>query len=189
MILLHCLLLTNYRSHLRFRAINVQKRQVLLLDTMIIIESIRAKCWNALAGTYQVETVEKVNDEALAGDPLRPGYVEVSSKALRSGIHKIHAVSDVERINFAQDYENADALDAGERDLFAHMYGRTDDWITSCADRGALRVALIMGWKDKIVSLENLIKNTGENPNPQLLHHYSEAWLSQVRTEYLLNNM
>ena len=189
MILLHCLLLTNYRSHLRFRAINVQKRKVLLLDTMIIIESIRVNCWNALAGTYQVETVEKVYDEALAGDPLRPGYVEVSSKALHSGIHEIHAVPIAERINFALECENADALDAGERDLFAHIHGRTDDWITSCADRGALRAALIMGWKDKIVSLENLIKNTGKNPNPQLLRHYSEAWLSQVRTEYLLNKM
>jgi len=58
----------------------VQQGQIVLVDTNIIIEAFRARCWKALTAYYRVETVEKCYEEALTGDRLRPGYVEVEPR-------------------------------------------------------------------------------------------------------------
>ncbi len=44
-------------------------------DTNVIIEAFRVDCWNAICGTFVVETVEKCVEETLSGNPSDPGYV------------------------------------------------------------------------------------------------------------------
>ena len=61
----------------------MQQGQIVLVDTNIIIEAFRARCWKVLTAYYRVETVEKCYEEALTGDRLRPGYVEVDSATLK----------------------------------------------------------------------------------------------------------
>ena len=128
----------------------MRQGQVVLVDTNIIIEAFRARCWKALTAYYRVETVEKCYEEALTGDRLRPGYVEVDPAALKGKL-VIHRVASMELAALALTCPDADGLDAGERHLFAHAHGRADAWITTCADRAAVRVALVLGWKDHIL--------------------------------------
>lgn len=130
--------------------------QVVLVDTNIIIEAVRTRCWDALVSHFTLETVDKCLEDARTGDPMRREYVAVT----------------------------ADQLDAGERELFAHAFGRTDAWIASCADRAALKAAFALGWKDRIMSLEALAQVAGAKP--ELKRHFRERWLSDVRTAFLL---
>jgi len=160
--------------------------QTLLLDTMIFIECHRTRCWNGLAGTFQLETVETCCREALAGDKLRAGYVEVSQQSIDDGVHTIHEVTGAQRVNFALAYDSADSLDAGERDLFAHLCARKDNWTACCSDKAALRAVHALGWIDKFASLEALIQITGVRPNPPLHDQYTQRWLSETRTRLLL---
>lgn len=162
----------------------MKRGQVLLVDTNIIIEAFRTRCWKALCGHFSVETVESCYAEALTGDPLRPGYVSVDAQELRSGLKARHAVSDIERIQLSLQTPLAGALDAGERDLLAHGLARSDTWIVSCADRAGVRAALALGWEARIVSLEKLAQAAGTRP--KLKGHFGEAWLSEVRTAHLL---
>ena len=163
----------------------MQRGQVLLVDTNIIIEAFRTRCWNAVASHFAVETVEKCYEEALTGDPLRPGYVEVDGEPLRKGLAKRHPVDQLHRAQLALTVAAANALDAGERDLFAHALGRADAWLASCADRAAVNVALEIGWEDRIVPLELLAKSAGARPG--LKYHFTERWLSEVRLAYKLD--
>jgi hypothetical protein len=155
-----------------------------MVDTNIIIEAFRTRCWKALCGHFSVETVETCWREALAGDPLRPGYVTVDTQELNTGLKARHTVSDLERIQLNLQLPAAGTLDAGERDLLAHGVTRSDAWIASCADRAGLRAALALGWEARVVSLEKLAQAVGTRP--KLKSHFCETWLSQVRTDFLL---
>jgi hypothetical protein len=163
----------------------VQRGKILLVDTNIIIEAFRTRCWNALAGYFAVETVEKCYEEALTGDPLRPGYVQVDAAQLRKGLSQRHAVSNLERAQLALSLATADALDAGEKDLFAHALRRRDAWLASCADRAAVNAALELGWEERIVALERLSQATGARSG--FKHQFTERWLSEVRTAFKLD--
>ena len=78
-----------------------------------------------------------------------------------------------------------ETLDPGERDLFAHALSRADAWIASCADRRAVMAALELGWEERLVSPEVLVHAAGANR--ALQYHYTERWLSDVRTAFKLD--
>lgn len=162
----------------------MERGQVLLVDTNIIIEAVRTRCWNALTSYFTVETVEECYQEVLTGDPQRPGYVTVDSGQLRKDLKGRHPVEDLDRARLTLACADAELLDAGERDLFAHAHGRTDPWLASCADRAAVNVALTLGWEERIVSLEKLAQRAGSRSG--FKRHFTEAWLSDVRTEFKL---
>ncbi len=161
----------------------MERGQVVLVDTNIIIEAVRTNCWNAITTHFTVETVEKCMEEARTGDPMRRNYVAVESSDL-ARVRVVHVVAESERANLVLNLQTADELDAGERNLFAHALGRNDAWIASCADRAALKGAFALGWKDRMASLEFLARIAGTKPH--LKDHFLESWLSDVRTAFLL---
>lgn len=162
---------------------------VALVDTNVIIEAVRTKCWKALTGSLRVETVEECRDEAGRGDRSRPGYVPVSGDDL-GRLAKVHAVGDLERATLGLAYAGAQNLDAGERDLFAHAFVRAaagdDVWVICSPDRAAVRAAVALGWRDQTRSLAELAAAVGARPNPPLAGHFGERWLSDLCTAYLL---
>ncbi len=161
----------------------MERGQVVLVDTNIMIEAVRTHCWNAIANHFAVETVEKCREEARTGGPMRRNYVPMELSDLEC-VRVVHVVTESERANLALNLQTADALDAGERDLFAHALVRNDAWIASCADRAALKGAFALGWKDRMVSLESLARTAGIKPH--LKDHFLERWLSKERTAFLL---
>lgn len=162
----------------------MHRGQVLLVDTNIIIEAFRTRCWKALTTHFRVETVEKCYEEALTGDPLRPRYVSIDPDDLRGGLKTRHQVSELERAGLVLRLPAAGAFDAGERDLLAHALGRSDAWIVSCADRAPVRGALELGWEERIIALDVLARAAGARP--ELKRHFTERWLAEVRTAHKL---
>jgi hypothetical protein len=162
----------------------MQRGQSILVDTNIIIEAVRTRCWNALGSHFTVETVETCLEEALTGDPLRPGYVQINPEQLKKGVSKSHPVSPLETMQLALAYPPANELDPGERQLLAHAIVRTDDWMFVCADRAGVKAAFALGWIERVASLEALTRAAGARPT--LKFHFTERWLSDVRTAFLL---
>lgn len=160
--------------------------RLILLDTNIIIEAVRTECWNGLRGHYKLATVEKCREEARSGIARTPGYVVVEEDHLSSGI-QIIAVSDADRAILVTACTEAAILDYGERDLWAHAYSRGDDWRAVCADQAAVRVAVRLGWGDRLESLEGLISAAGLRTKLPLKNHYSKRMLSIWRAKFLLD--
>ena len=50
----------------------------MVLDTNVIIEAHRTKCWGAVVNAFKVETVEKCCEEAATGDKRRADYVVIN---------------------------------------------------------------------------------------------------------------
>jgi hypothetical protein len=164
------------------------KKRVILLDTNIIIEAVRTGCWNGLRGHYGLVTVGKCREEAQSGIARTPGYVVVEDHHLSSGI-EIVAVTDLHRALLATSCADAAVLDDGERDLWAHAYSRGDDWEATCADQAAVRVAVKLGWGDRLASLEELIWSAGIRPKTRLKQHYTKRMLSIWRTRFTINGL
>ncbi|MGH7824476.1 MAG: hypothetical protein ACREQ7_04790 [Candidatus Binatia bacterium] len=155
------------------------------MDTNVIIEAFRTRCWNAITTHFSIQTVATCCEEALTGDPLRPGYVTVDAAQLNKGLRERHGVSTGQRAALIARLADPDTLDAGERDLLAHAVGRSDDWLASCADRAAVNTALEIGLEERFVSLGALARAAGARP--ALKYHFTDPWLSEVRTTYKLD--
>ena len=91
----------------------MQRGQVVLVDTNVIIEAFRARCWRALTTHFTVETAEKCYEEALTDDPLKPDYTAVDAAQLRSGLHKRHAIGRDERVQLIVRLTYQEGMDAG----------------------------------------------------------------------------
>lgn len=164
----------------------MQRGQPVLVDTNIIIEAVRTGCWNALKAHFSVETVDKCGEEARTGDLRRPGFVVVDENALRERL-RIHRPTSHELSALELRDPEARRLDPGERHLWAHALARADAWLACCCDAAAIRVAVRLGWEDRLKSLEELALAAGAHPAAgKLKDQFSTLRLSAMRTATLL---
>lgn len=159
--------------------------QIILVDTNIIIEAVRVGCWSALTSHFQIETVAKCCEEARTGNLRRPGYVQVTEQDLQTRLI-VHKVSDAALAGLALRDADSFQLDDGERHLWAHALERNDEWFACCSDRAAINAAIRLGWKDRLMSLEELANHAGANAALKNLKlHFRSARLSEWRTAAL----
>lgn len=154
-----------------------------LLDNNAIGAALDAGAWPALAGGYKLETVEEVAEEAGTYFRKFANHVELAS-AFEQRV-TVNSVSDSNRATLLVKTEGI-ALDDGERDLWAHALQRRDDWILCGPDKASMRTALRLGLRDRVVSLEKLLRETGVNVK-DLPRQYTEAWLQARFTELMFD--
>lgn len=163
----------------------------LIVDTCIIIEAFRTNCWSALCQHFDVETVEACVVECCTGDPLAPGRVPIDRNVLISGLAQVHSIDDLQLATLALEVDGLPAIDEGELHLMAWLHTHptvADIIMISTADRGAVRAAHVLGLIDRVRSLQVAAKaaGVGKAQLDKLQHHFSEEWLSRVRTQLLL---
>ena len=159
-------------------------RASVLVDTNVIIESYRTGSWAALAGHYRVETVEDCVTETQTGFQLRRPEQLIAVSGLRASLAAEHRVGNRERAELAVRIHDI-ALDRGEESLWAHALGRDDDWILCGPDRASLRCGVRLGFRERIVSLEELLNRAGHRIKLALKSHYTKVWLETVLSEFV----
>jgi hypothetical protein len=168
-----------------------QKR--VFVDTNAIFPAIKIGEWKRLCGHFSVETVDTIVGETQNGDVNRAGYVLVDKKMLESTLKKIHTPTHADRATFVlKAREQRLELDDGERDLLAYLMAHErpspDILILTVSDRAAIRAACEFGWGDSMVSLSRLLEEAGAGAAAlrSLDEQFTEPWLRQVRTNFLL---
>jgi hypothetical protein len=162
------------------------------VDTNVIIEAHRVGCWNAICGSYSVETVEKCVEESSSGNPEEPGYVHVPTDELRERLTQIHQVTLQEVASLILSHSECYVLDDGEKHLFARLYADqtlpSSTILVSTPDKAALKAAYELGWLDCWVSLDVLARDAGVGKSVlgQLRTQYQDNWLSNTKTKILL---
>ena len=142
----------------------------MLADTNTIIESHRADVWRALAGDYQVETVEDCVTETQTGFQLRRPEQSIAVGEARSSLANVHRVNDRQRAELALQMQGI-ALDPGEDSLRAHALGRQGWWFLCGPDKASLRCGVRLGFRERIVSLEEFLTGVGHRPRTALRRH------------------
>ncbi len=157
---------------------------IVLVDTNVIIEAHRAKCWRAIVNFFRVETVEKCCEEAATGDKRRADYVAVDVEEMRKVV-AVHAVSLLQWVELETKLAEPDRIDMGEKQhLLAYAIAKPDVWYLSASDRAAVRAGNELGFLERFVSLEALTRAVGISA--QLKNHFTEKWLSALRTDILM---
>lgn len=158
---------------------------IVLVDTNVILEAHRTGSWRALAGGYPVETVEDCLDETQAGSQLRRSELRIDADELRDSMKAVHPVGNRERAGLAVRITDI-KLDRGEASLWAHALSRTDAWVLCGPDRASLRCGVRLGFRERLVSLEELLSDAGYRSRTTLRSAYTRRWHKSVLGEILL---
>ena len=156
-----------------------------LVDTNTIIEAHRVRAWAALAGGWRVETVEDCVTETQTGFQRRRPEQSIASDKLRASLAAVYAVTDRERAELAVRVQDI-ALDVGEESLWAHALGRSDRWVLCGPDKASLRCGVRLGFRERLVSLQELLHAVGHRPRVALKRHYTKQWLDGTLGEFVL---
>lgn len=163
------------------------KDQVVLVDTNVIIEAHRTGCWKAIADFFNLETVEKCIEETQTGSQNRSPEENINQDHLRNTLSVTTPITRVQEAKFILKYEQAISLDPGELHLLTHASLRHDDaWLISSPDKAAMRFAYNLGWRDRLISLENMVKRVAGHRKTRFRENYTEAWLVRERTKLVL---
>ncbi len=149
-----------------------------LVDTNVILEAHRCQCWKALAGGLQLETVEMCVAEAYTGNQRRKNQLIIDPAGLRNSFHAVHAVSKIASATIA--LMEGPALDIGERELWAHAVHRQDVWVLCGPDAASMRFGYLHGFRDRMLSLEELLSSVGAKLPTDLRAHYRSSWLRNL---------
>lgn len=161
--------------------------QIVLVDTNVIIEAHRTRCFTQLASYFALHTVEKVVEETQTGLQNRRTEETIDYAALRASLRNVADVTDLARADFALRFPDA-VLDPGELDLliYAGTLPAKDVWLLNSPDKAALRFGHARGWLDRFVSLEAMVNHLRAQTTDALKGNYTESWLSDQRLRLLL---
>src|SRR5262245_30381149 len=135
----------------------ITKGDIVLVDTNIIIEAHRAKCWKAVVNAFKIQTVEKCCEEAATGDKRRADYVADEVGEMKE-LGVVHPVELAGLARIETELAEPDRIDIGEKHLLAHALGRTGVWYLSASDRAAVKAGGELNLLDRFVSLEALAR-------------------------------
>lgn len=163
-----------------------QPRQIVLVDTNVILEAHQTGCWVPLAHYFALHTVAKVVEETQTGYQNRDPEHWIEEATLREQLAHVETVTEVQRVAFNMAHGHP-TLDAGERDLLIYAETLSSPvWLLNSPDMAAVRFAHRMGWIDRLVSLGAMSAHLKTRLSRDPRDNYTEKWLSGKRTELLL---
>lgn len=161
-------------------------RGSVLVDTNVILECWRIGAWRALAGGYEVETVEDCVTETQTGFQRRRPEQQIDAAELRASLKAVHAVGPAEHAGAAVRDPTIAFLDVGERSLWAHALTRADAWVLCGPDKASLLFGIRLRFRERLVSLEGLLDAVGHRPKEKLRLAYTAKWLEATLAELAL---
>jgi hypothetical protein len=163
-----------------------QPRQIVLVDTNVVLEAHQTGCWIPLAQYFALHTVAKVVEETQTGYQNRDPEHWIDETTLRRQLTHVEAITDVQRVTFNMTHGHP-TLDPGERDLLIYAETLTPPvWLLNSPDMAVVRFAHRMGWIDRLASLGAMSAYLKTRLSRDLRDNYTERWLSGKRTELLL---
>ena len=159
-------------------------RQIVYVDTNVVIEAIDTGCWKALLNHYDIRTVAEVRRETQAGNRRIKSYVEVDKVLFDTKVN-VAEVTPAQLAAAQLRTRLMTQIDAGERHLLAYVVAQDKNaLLLTTGDRAAVRTACALGLDERLRSLEELANVCGQKP--KVTEWFTKKWLSKVKTDYLL---
>jgi hypothetical protein len=178
-----CAPFTGWKSRSTCEQPMVRHRGPVLVDTNVILECWRIRAWRALAGGYGVETMEECVIETQTGFQRRRPEQQIDRAALVGWLKAVHKVGDKERAAAIVREPLFSYLDPGEHALRAHALTRADAWVLCGPDRASLRIGIRLGFRDRLMALEDLLEDAGHRPATPLRTAYTSNWHAKALGE------
>jgi predicted nucleic acid-binding protein len=156
-----------------------------LIDTNVTIECHRTGSWKALAADFTLATVDKVIEECATGGGRRDGYVSVDVETVRQQI-LVYTVTEKQLADLRLRLAGRVNLDPGEEHLLAQATTEQQPWRICSPDTALIRACRILNCLDRVVSLESLLTQIAFRTKIPLQRQYTANWLSEKKTDLLL---
>lgn len=164
-----------------------KNRPIVYLDTCVILEAHRVKCWKQLASQYELHTVRRCYEELSDGNPRDPDYIPVDRQQIAQCV-TIHDCVARQCIAAATMAATFGRLDAGEKELLAWCADQDPQaMIITTGDRAAIVAACELGLRNSLQPLEEITDKIGLRVTLQ--QHYCRAWLEKICSNFALDNM
>ena len=163
----------------------MKHRGTVLVNTNAILEAHRVRAWRTLTGNYPVKTVENCVTETQTGFQQRPRERQIDVRDLRARLAAVHSVSKQNRAELELQVPHIH-LDFGEAALWAHAIKRQDDWVLCGPDKASMRCGIRLGHRERLTSLERLLRDAGHRPKISLRNAYTQRWLNRTLNELAL---
>lgn len=160
----------------------MQRNDIILVDTCVVIEAIHRGYWKQLHSNFRLETVEYCLVEVQTGRTQRLAQ-PISEAELRECFHQVHPVSELDVLRALDDHDLGH-LDKGEQELWVHALQRDDAWLLSGPDEASMKFGCSAGHRDRLVSLEKALEILGVR-DPRLQSNYQNTWLEGVKRRHL----
>ena len=157
-----------------------------IADTNAILECHRVAAWRAISAGYRLETVEGCIAETQTGNQWRLPEQQIDPTKLRDSSAAIYSVEDFERTKLLI-LASGITLDKGEHCLWAHVHGRKDHCKFCGPDTASLRLGVRLGYIDRLVSLEQLLNDSGYRYRTPLRRNYTKKWLAEKPVQLILS--
>lgn len=156
----------------------------ILVDTNVIIEAHRVRCWQAVANEFRLITAEKVIEETQTGHQNRSPEQTIDEAALRASFNQIEVVTRAQLAAIDIDFEDH-GLDDGEHHLVA-LAASLDGaaWLLNSPDNGTIRFCSRAEWLDRMVSLQAMTNTLGWPHGHRLRGNHTERWLRRQINEF-----
>lgn len=161
----------------------MQRNDIILIDTCVIIQACDRGFWSALHKNFRLETVTRCLIEAQTGRAQRISQ-PVTDAELRAAFNAVYDVSDIDILE-AHESHDIGHLDDGELELWVHALKRDDAWLLSGPDTASMEFGCSVGHADRLVSLEGALNVLGEK-KPKLNNNYQNTWLESVKRRQAL---
>lgn len=163
---------------------------IVLVDTNVIIECHRTHTWNALSGSYRVQTTDACLCETQTGFQNLRCEQYIDPDQLRESLDAVHTLTDREYVTLELQDAVLPELDDGERSLWAHVATRADDdWLFCGPDVASMRCGVVLGYHEHLAPLEELLVRVGSRPTPPLKRQYTSRWHRRRTTELVLEHL
>lgn len=145
------------------------------------------RCWNALRQTFQIRSVAICIQEATQVNRDGRQLVTRSDADIAAEI-TISPVTDQMRMALEFRIGLRADVHKGERDLLAYALTLRDAWCLCGPDNGTVRAMKVLRIFDRMISLESIVAASGHRVQMPS-KHYTERWLSDHRTQALLEEV
>lgn len=165
----------------------LQRNDTVFIDTNAIAAAHAAKAWGAVRHAFELVTVMECVEEATRVNRRETRLVDKTQDQLAAEL-TVEPVDDGMRFTLAERLQGGVALDPGERDLLSLALKRGREvWCFCGPDKAALRGLHVLGWVDRMVSLEEMMRLSGL-ATQALLPPNTKAWLETRRTQLKLGD-
>ena len=162
------------------------KKQVVYVDTNVIIEATRTGCWKSLLDRFDVHTVREISLETQRRPSGGAAYVAVDKELFEQKV-TVHEVTEKQRVAARLQLPLLAQLDAGESELLAHLASHNPHaLLLTTADAAAVKAACALKLQDRLRSLEELAKECGHTP--KLSNWFTSLWLSRQKTQFVFDD-
>ena len=164
----------------------MQRNDIILVDTCVIIEATQQGYWSALHKNFRLETVTRCLIEAQTGKAQRIPQ-PVTEAELRQAFNAVYDVTQEEVLEALETHDIGHLHD-GEQELWVHALKRNDAWFLSGPDEASMKFGCICGHADRLVSLENALNILGIKA-PKINANYQNNWLERVKRNQAMGIM